>query len=237
MSIVTRPTVTTSVCTVRPRHVVIETGYTNATTIGAGGGQTVQYPQAFVRFGTGDPHLEFAVTPPSYATTSLGGPALGGTTDASAAVKYELGYTSNAVWGVNAQASVPSGSRAFTAGGAQYTGNVNWAYTLSSEFSLAGTFGFNSLTGFNANGVVQRYFCFIPSLEATAALPGSSQLFAEYAYFTQSGIGLSSRSLFDFGYQKDLGPHWQIDLEAGIQPTVLNGQHVHYVGAGLAFMN
>lgn len=40
-SIVTRPTVTNSACTVRPNHVLIETGYQNTTA--NGGGNTVVY--------------------------------------------------------------------------------------------------------------------------------------------------------------------------------------------------
>jgi len=237
LSIVTRPTVTTGVCTVRPRHVLIETGYTNTTTTGSGGGETSTYPQAFLRLGTGDPHLEYDFTPPSATASSVGGTSVAGTSDMNFGVKDELGYTAAASWGVNAQVSIPSGSRAFTAGGAQYTGNFNWSYTLDSEFSLAGTFGFNDLAGYGGNGAVQHYFAFIPSLELEAALPASSQFFVEYAYFTQAGIGLGPRSVIDFGLQKDLGTHWQIDVEGGIQPTVLNDQKAHYIGAGLAFMN
>jgi hypothetical protein len=49
-AIVTRPTVTNSVCTVRPSHVLVETGYQNTTA--PGGANTVTYPQALVRIGT-----------------------------------------------------------------------------------------------------------------------------------------------------------------------------------------
>jgi len=236
LSIVTRPTVTTGVCTVRPHTVLLENGYTNTTVTGPGGGETAAYPQSFLRLGTGDPHLEFSFAPPSSNASSVGGATAGGTSDMNFGVKDELGYTANALWGVNAQVSVPSGSRAFTAGGSQYSGNFNWGYTLNAEFSLAGTLGFNSLAGFGSNGNVAHYFAFIPSLELEASLPANSQLFAEYAYFSQAGVGLGSRSLFDFGYQKDIGPHVQLDVEYGIQPTVLNGQQLHYVGAGLSFM-
>jgi len=236
LSIVTRPTVTTGVCTVRAGKVLLENGYTNTTVTGPGGGEIADYPQSFLRLGTGDSHLEFAFSPPSSNASSVGGPAVGGTSDMNFGAKYELGYNANAVWGVNAQVSLPSGSRAFTAGGSQYTGNFNWGYTLNAEFSLAGTLGFNSLAGYNPSGSVTHYFAFIPSLELEATLPANSQLFAEYAYFSQAGVGLGSRSLFDFGYQKDIGPHVQLDIEYGIQPTVLNGQQLHYVGAGLSFM-
>jgi hypothetical protein len=240
LSIVTRPTVTTSVCTVRAHHVLLETGYTNTTITGPNGGSATTYPQALLRFGTWNSHLGFYFTPPSAESITAGGPRAAGTSDINTGVKYELGYNAKAVWGVNGQVSFPTGSKAFTAGGAQYTGNFNWSYTLNNEFSTAGTLGFNSLAGFNPAGNVQHYFAFIPTLMLEAALPSPSsspsQLFAEYAYFSQTGVGLPGRSLIDFGYQKDLGSHVQFDIEYGVQPTVILGQQQHYIGAGLSFM-
>jgi hypothetical protein len=236
LAIVTRPTVTTSVCTVRARHVLLESGYTNTTVTGSAGGNQVSYPQAFLRIGTGDSRLEFAFTPPSSNASSVAGTTISGTSDMNFGVKYELGTTAAAVWGVNAQVSVASGSPAFTAGGTQYTANFNWSYTLNSEFSFAGTLGFNSLAGYVASGDVTHFFAFIPSVELEAALPANSQLFAEYAYFSQAGVGLGSRSLIDFGFQHDFSPHLQFDVEYGVQSTLLAGLRQHYVGVGLAFM-
>ena len=62
-AIITRPSVTNSVCTVRPNHVLVETGYTNTTTPGVG--NTVTYPLTLIRVGTKIPGLEFDLTPPS----------------------------------------------------------------------------------------------------------------------------------------------------------------------------
>jgi hypothetical protein len=240
LSIVTRPTVTTSVCTVRAHAVLLESGYSNTTITGPGGGSQANYPQAFLRLGTWDPHLEIDFTPPSALSSTAGSTRINGSSDVNAGVKYELGYNARAVWGLNGAISFPTGSKAFTAGGAQYTGNFNWSYTLNAEFSAAGTFGFNALAGFAPSGDVQHFFAFIPTLELEAALPGPasspSQLFAEYSYFSQSGVGLPGRSLLDFGYQKDFGPHVQFDVEFGVQPTVILNQQQHYIGAGLSFM-
>ncbi len=75
LSIVNRPTVTTGVCTVRTGHFDVETGYTNTTTTGTGGGSSVIYPQPLIRIGTANPHFDLEFGPPSYATTSVGTPA------------------------------------------------------------------------------------------------------------------------------------------------------------------
>lgn len=237
LSIVTRPSVTTDVCTVRPHKVDLETGYTASTTTGSGGGVTVQYPQAFLRIGSGDPHLEYDVTPPSSVQSTVGTARIGGTSDTALGVKDELGYSSNALWGLSAQVTLPTGSRAFTAGAAQYALDGNWSYTLSPVFSLAGTLGFNQIAGYAASGTVQHAFAFIPSLDLSATLSSNDEAFAEYAYFSRAGIGLPPRSLIDAGFIHDLSPHVQIDLEYGTQPTVIDGQRMHYVGAGLSFMN
>lgn len=238
LSIVNRPTVTTGVCTVRTGHFDLETGYTNTTTTGPGGGSGANYPQALIRIGTADPHFDLEIGPPSYQTSTAGGTRVGGASDVNLGAKYELGYSSNADWGVNAVVTFPTGANAFTAGNAQFTGNVNAGYTLNPEFSLAGTLSFNALSAPNAGGTAQSYFAFIPSLELSAALPGGpSQISAEYAYFSAAGPGLGAKSLIDFVYQRDLGAHVQFDAEYGFSPTTINAQTQHYVGAGLAFMN
>ncbi len=238
MSIVNRPTIGTGVCPVQTGHFDVETGYTNTDTTGPGGNVTGNYPQGLIRIGTADTHLDFEVGTPSFNTSNAGGTVTSGWSDLSIGAKYEIGYTSKWVYGVNGVFTVPTGKPAFSAGNAQFTGNFNWGYTVNSEFGLSGTLGFNALSAYNAGGQPQSYFAFIPTLEATAALPGGpSELFGEYAYFSQTGPNLGGKSYLDFGYIRDFGPHLQFDVEYGFSPTVINGQKQHYIGAGLSFMN
>jgi hypothetical protein len=114
-SLVDRPTVATSPCTVRPGHALLENGWTNTVTTGPGGGNIATYPQSFLRVGTFDPDLEFTFGPPSFNRLSSGGSFVGGWSDINLGAKYELGYTSKAVWGIGAIVSFPTGSRAVTA--------------------------------------------------------------------------------------------------------------------------
>ena len=234
LSVVTRPTVTTSVCAVKNGGVVVETGYTNTVTAGSGGGVAASYPQALVRVGSFVRNLEFDVVPPSVARASSAGAIASGTMDAGFGAKYELGYTRNASYGVNVLATVPTGDTAFTAGGSTYAGNLNLTYTLSPVFALASTIGFESIAAL-ANGTVVRSGAFVPSLVLTAGLPANSQLFAEAVYFSRAGVGLPSRPLYDGGFQKQLSSRFQVDVEAGFAPAPVNGQRQHYVGFGLAY--
>ncbi len=216
MAIVNRPTIGTGVCPVQPGHVMIEDGYTNTVTSGPNGAATASYPQTLVRAGTVVPHLEIAVTPPSEFRSG----SASGYSDITFGAKYELGYGARWVYGVNAVVSEPTGSTAYTAGGSSYTGNFNWGYTINSEFALSGTLGFNAFAaGFGPTGSLQHYSAFIPTLEATAALPASAQAFAEAAYFSKAGYAQPSRWYYDFGLQKDLSKKVQVDVEYGFSPT------------------
>ncbi len=205
-------------------------------TTGPGGGNTAAYPQAFLRIGTFDPHLEFTVGAPSFERSSVGASLVDGWSDANVGAKYELGYTSKAVWGVGTVVSFPTGDNPFTAGRTQYSGDFNWTYTLNSTWSLAGTVSANALSAFTAPGRVASYFAWVPSVVVSAALPQNSSLFAEYAYYSRTAPNLGAKSLIDGGYIRDLGPNLQLDLEYGDSPTLLAGQTQHYVGAGLSVL-
>jgi hypothetical protein len=221
-------------------HFVVENGYSNMVTTGAGGGNTVMAGQndVGIRIGTFDPHFDIEFTPPNYMRSSVGGVVVTGSSDMTVGAKYELGYSEKALWGVAGFAAIPSGTHAFTGGNGQFTGDFEAGYTLSSEFGLAGALSFNALSGLNLAGQAQSYFAFIPSIELIAALPGGpSQLYGEYAYFSQAGPNLGSKSVLDFGYQRDFGAHVQLDVEYGFSPTTIDGQQQHYLGAGLSFMN
>jgi hypothetical protein len=101
---------------------------------------------------------------------------------------------------------------------AQYSGDLNWTYTLDPTWSLAGTVSANALSAYDAAGIAQSYFAWIPSIVLSASLPQSSSLFAEYTYYSR------------------VGPNVQVDVEYGVSPTLLDAQTQHYVGAGLSFL-
>jgi hypothetical protein len=233
LAVVQRPSVTTSVCAVKYGGVLVESGYTNTVTTGAGGGVSVSYPQSLLRVGTPLRDLEFQIVLPTYERTTLGGLA-DGFSDAGAGLKYELGYTAKASYGINVIATEPTGDSAFTSGLATYTGNLNLSYTLSPEFGLASTLSFQSLAAPQSNGGAVRGGAFVSSLVLTAGLPGNAQLFGEAAYFSHASLGAPSRVLYDFGLQKQLTPNVLADVEGGIAPAPVNGQRQQYIGAGLS---
>jgi len=228
--------VATSVCALKKREAVVESGYTDTVMTGAGNGVNVNYPQSVVRVGTDVRNLEVQAVPPSYERSTSGAPT-DGVSDAGFGLKYEIGYTSKASYGVNFLATVPTGSSTFTSGAPTYTGNVNLTYTLNSEFGLASTISFQSLATREGAGTVARVGAFVPTLVLTAAVPGNSQLFAEIASFSHAAVGQPSRVLYDGGFQKQISTHVLIDLEAGLAPAPVNGQRQHYIGFGISVGN
>lgn len=227
-AIVTRPTVTNSVCTVRPNHVLIETGYLNLTST-AGNGNTATYPQAAIRIGTKIPALEVDVTPPQLTRTTAGG-LLTGSTDAGAGLKYVFGYSPKFSWGGQASFTEPTGTNAFSANGSTESYALNGSYALTPVFSLGTTLTSSSL----ANGA-QRWSSFAPSLVLGASLPNSSGVYAEIATFSNAnGPGTPTRTQYIYGLFRDVTPRLQLDLSAAVSPTVATGKY-HGIGFGISY--
>lgn len=225
-AIVGRPSVTNSVCTVRPNHVEIETGYLN--TSAAGGGNTVAFPQPLIRIGTAIPALELQVAPPGLNRTNAGG-IVTGTTDAGAGLKYVFGYTPKFSWGGQAFFTAPTGTNGFSANGANSTYALNAGYTLNPVFSLGTTLATNSLT----NGS-QRWSSFVPSLVLGVSLPATG-LNAEIARFSNAnGPGTATRTQYLFAVYRDVGARVQLDASFATSPTAATGKY-NAVGFGASF--
>jgi hypothetical protein len=226
-SIVGRPSVTNSVCTIRPNHVEIESGYVN--TSFTGGGNAVTYPSALIRVGTRIPALEVQFAPPSATRTNAGGIATA-TSDVGAGLKYVFGYTPRFNWGGQAFFTAPTGLNGGSANGTNATYALNAGYTLNPVFSLATTLATNSLT----NGP-QRWSSFVPSLVLGASLPNASGAFAEIARFSNAnGPASATRTQYMIGVYHDVGPRLQLDASTAFSPTAATGRY-HTIGFGASY--
>ena len=228
-AIVTRPSITNSVCTVRPNHVEVETGYLN-TTFANGGGNAVTYPQTLVRVGTAIPALELDIAPPTVGRTNAGGAIAQGSTDSGAGLKYVFGYTPKFSYGGQVFVTVPTGTNGFSAGGGGATYALNAGYTLSPVFSLATTMSVQSL-----NNGAQHYSAFVPSLVLTAAFGGTTGVSAEIARFSNAnGPGTATRTQYLYGIYRDIGQRLQLDASVGVSPTAATGKYRSF-GVGLSY--
>jgi len=227
-AIVTRPSVTNSVCTVRPNHVEIEMGYQNVTM--DGGGNAVAYPQTLIRVGTAIPALEFDLAPPQISRTSGGGTTTIGSTDVGAGLKYVFGYAPKFNYGGQVFFTAPTGTNGVSAGGTTASYALNAGYTLSPVFSLAGTATAQSQT----NGA-QRWPALASSLVLGVSLPNTTGLNAEIAQFSHAtGPGTPTRTQYLLAAYRGIGPRVQLDTSFAFSPTAATGKY-HYVGFGASF--
>jgi hypothetical protein len=225
-NVVTRPTVTNSVCTVEPNHVLLEAGYTNLTWA-AGNGSSVTYPQAFIRVGTSVKGLEAELQLPSENRAG----SQHGVGDLGGGLKYLIGYSPRMQYGAQVNLTAPTGDAAFSAGASQSTFSLNGSLALSPNISLTSTQAFASL----ASGGV-RYGSYIPSLVLSLSLPHATSLFAEYAAFTNAlGPGTATRSQGILGVSHDVGSRLQLDLEGITSPTKATGSYTG-MGFGVSYL-
>lgn len=227
-AIISRPSQTTSVCTVRSNHVLVESGYQNLTADATS--TTVSYPQATVRIGTAVPALELDLGVPADERLNAGGMMTAGATDVGAGLKYVFGYSPRFNYGANVFFTAPTGTGGFSAGAGTQAYDLNYGYTINSILSLAGTFGFDRL----ASGG-QAYDSFIPSLVLGASLPNMTGLFVEAAAFTHgAGPGTPTRTQFITGITRGVSARLQLDLEAGRSFTTATGKY-RFVGFGASY--
>ena len=243
-AIVSRPTQTTSACTVDSNHILIESGFQAESAMAASPYATQTYPNAVIRIGTTVPHLELDVTPPS-AIRSAG---MTFASDAAFGVKYLMSYAATFAYGVNILLTVPTGSDATasnnpnalgSSNGHGYIGNVNFQGAIGKVVGYGGTLSFNSLAFPVSPSVTARYVSFVPSLDVTFTLSGTTLFVEGYLQSHGEGPGTATHSWFDAGVTKDFGKT-QYDVEFGVSNGVrpMTGMtpiRRRFVGAGVSY--
>ena len=232
-TLVSRPTFSTATCAVKPHDLLIESGYTNATTSGTGANETVVYPQPSLRVGVAH-NLEFDLDPTSLERMS-GTPRITGVSDSAIGAKYEFGYTSKVVYGINVVYTLANGSDAFSANGDGILVNVNAGLTLSPALSLFGTVGYNAQS-LGTPSVPARYHDVQPSLGASLSLPQNFSLFAEGFGQSSTAPGLGGRYGIDTGFERGVGSRLQLDFNYFDYLGVQSGGHLHALGFGAAYL-
>jgi len=232
-SLVSRPTFGTAACAVKPNDLLIESGYTNLTTSGTGASSTVTYPQASLRVGVAH-DLEFDLDPSSIERIS-GAPTVTDTTDTSLGVKYEFGYTSKLLYGVNVLYTVNSGGPVAGSNGEGVLANLNGALVLSPAVGLFATLGYNAQSA-GTRDAPQRYHGIDPSLGASVSLPASFSFALEGFGQSSTAPGEGGRYGFDTAVERDIGSRVQLDVNYFDYLGVQNGAHPHSIGFGAAYL-
>jgi len=232
-SLVSRPTISTSPCSVKAGDVLIETGYSNTSTSGPGGSHTLLYPQAAVRVGLPG-KLEFDLDPSSF-TRESGTPATSGTTDAMLGLHYEFGYTGNLVYAVNALYTLNTGTPAFSGNGDGERLNVEAAYTLSPALGLFSTLGYATQSAGTVS-VPARVRTFAPSLGLTLTLPKGFDVLGEGFGTTSNAPGEGGSYAVDVAAQKTIGSRVLLDANFFAYPPAQGNSHQTVAGFGASYL-
>lgn len=243
-AVVSRPTATTSVCTVKPNQILIESGFQSQTVTVTGGSYTYQtFPTATIRVGTVVPHLELQVLTPSVIRNQ--GQSL--SSDLGVGAKWQVVSEPTFSWGVSAIATAPTGTNpALNPQGLGSATDATYIYNLDFEGSLGKVFGYGA--GISSQSLVvptgtgtTRYFSVLPSLDITAALPASWTLVGEIYYQTNGeGPNTPTHTWFDAAILKDIGKA-QFDVNYGVSNGVqlfAGAPYIrrHYIGAGISYL-
>jgi hypothetical protein len=239
-SVVSRPTQTTSACSVKTNQVLIETGFqTQTVDAGTASFTSTSVPNATLRFGTPLRNVEFDIIPP----TALHAGGTGATSDAGVGARWQIGSTPLFAYSVNAIATVATGSNpaanAYGLGSAKagtFILNANVQGALSSIFGYGAT---AEVAELNAGGV--HYTSYVPSLDVTASLPASFGIALEaYRQTNGEGPATPAHTWFDAALTKDAG-NAQFDLNYGIATRIVPAPGVpsvgrHYAGFGISYL-
>lgn len=236
-----RPTLGYSACAVAPDSALFEIGYQNEIIgVGADAQVQTQYPQNFLRLGVAS-RFEVDVIGPNEASERIpqsGAPdaQVNGSFDSGLGFKYEFAPHGASIVAIDGLYTAPTGNKAFTAGNATFTGNLDVQYALGPETGIGTTLAFTSSGGFSDRGAHSRYGVFSPTVALTQGLPHQFQPYFEYGYTSRVSPSLGGRSFIDYGVQKLLGENTEIDLELGHALTADPSLKFNYVGFGLGIL-
>jgi hypothetical protein len=228
-----RPTFGTNPCVVKPQTVIAEFGYRNTTTSGTGGGSNLtSYPGNRDRIGL-LPHLELVLDTPTSLRLAAAGSLTTGDSNIGTGLKYEFGYFGNFVHGVAAEVVYPTSSAPFSNGLPSFNESYQIGGGIVRNVGFNLTLGFNSFSTPNpAGGKNVSTTAFQPTFILGGMIAPGTKLNVEVANNSSSGPNTSGQYFGNVFLQHQFAKFLLIDAEAAQRFTVVNGNHVHYFGAG-----
>lgn len=225
-----RPTVGFSPCAVDKGTTVFELGYQN--TRYAQAPSRVQIGQGFLRFGVAQ-RFELDVIGPNEVVQRGAGANVSGLADSGIGFKYGLLQGQHWQLGIDGLYTTPNGVRAFTAGSATLTANLDAGYELTKTLSLGTTLSFASTGGYSSAGVHGTFGTFTPSALLLQQFGHVTQAYVEYVNVSRDAPDVGASSFADTGIQRLIGNGLEIDLEYGRSLSGPAAQRFSYIGAGI----
>jgi hypothetical protein len=225
-----RPTFGTNPCVVKAANAIIEVGYRNLSDPSLASG-VYGFPNARVRAGLFD-NVELVIDVPTNERLRRGVPGAQGFSDAGFGLKWEIGHTSNVVYGVAGEAVLPSGSAPFTAQSPSYNGSFQAGWGFAKHAGAGVTLGFVDQPYTASTSLPRRASTFAGAFAVGYGFTPSTKLTAEVA--NNRAPGAVSQTYGDLFLQQLITQRVLIDVNAGTAFNAVIGSKSHYVGGGIA---
>lgn len=228
MSIVDRPSVADSACTVPDNKVVVELGYQYGKLTSAGYQQN--YPETEIRLGI-KYNTEIFLFLPNYIHQSTA--PTSGYANSFIGIKHLVASTDKWQTAITATFFPSSGSYAFGNNGSGATLNIVASYNATRQLNLTGQLGVSNQTTSSADGG-QRFTTVNPDLILSYSLTDNLDIYAEVNGQSRTGPRQGSGFNSDGGLIYLLRQNMTVDIEAGQRISGALGSFNHYVGTGMA---
>ena len=237
LSVLDRPTISDSVCSVKKNKLLAELGYNYEIETGNEFHRLTTLPQPEIRYGTGH-NIELKLFPPNYIYQSKHSvnrtDIFKGYSDAGLGTKYEFGYGEK--WGVAADTAItfPSGTNGFSSSsnGTGVTLNGILAYNVNPDIGIGFQFGlfhlFNPVYSLQETSINPIVVASDQLNEITEKLQIYAECYNSIDVMRDSGIA----SFIDTGVQYLLSPNVEVDLLAGHNLTDIPYNNTTYFGFG-----
>lgn len=229
LSLVNRPSMLDSVCTVPEHEAILEVGYAHQNLLG--GGTEYNLPQAVFRYGLPD-YFEFAALLPNYYHQSVAPTSGFGFT--SLAIKHELMANEKLAVSLEGLCAPPSGSRGF--GSQDPSGAVNGIinYNFTEELSTTIMLGVSSISQPILEGG-GSYKSFNP-IALLSWTKDKVSVYTEVFAQTKTGVFEGAGVNMDMGILYLVRKNITIDFSLGHRISGNLGGYNHYLGFGGAFL-
>jgi hypothetical protein len=229
LSILDRPSVAFSACTVPSKAISIESGYSYQKATPSGYSHNV--PQTELRIGLIN-NTEIDIFPPNYNETS--NPFQAGFSSGSIGLKHVLFFDANQLASFQGLVTAPSSNPYFGSINTGFLINAIYSYSFNSGVSISPSVGFASVSS-SSDFPTKNYYSINPILTMGWSLTDKINPYLEVYSQSKTAIDQSWGVSMDGGLIFLIAHNVSLDVSAGQRIAGFINSVDHYFGAGFSF--
>lgn len=229
LSILDRPSIGFSACTVPDKGLSFESGFAYQKTSPEGYAHNA--PQSELRIGLAN-NTELDFFPPNYNQTS--NPYQSGFSATSVGMRRVLFFDNNQIATLQGYITPPSGSLAFGTTKLSYLINGLYTYTFDSQLSFTANIGLMSISS-PPDEPNKNYYSFNPIVSVGWALTDKISPYIEFYSQSKTALDRGWGVSMDGGLLILIAHNVSVDISAGQRISGVINDLDHYFGAGISF--